>query len=96
MPEEVSTKKSEQKEHVPLPEKKKKKRKIKKEGPGIYQVETEDVKLKVVAAASTPAPSAMVQPSINFKELLLQESTKGGRRSSGRVSKHVEKWIKRH
>ena len=94
MPEEISTKKSEQKERVPLPEKKKKKRKIKKEGPGVYQVQTEDVKLKVVAAASTPAPTQMVQPSINFRELLLQESTKSGRRSSGRVSKHVEKWIK--
>uniref|UniRef100_A0A914XZE3 Uncharacterized protein n=1 Tax=Panagrolaimus superbus TaxID=310955 RepID=A0A914XZE3_9BILA len=41
MPEEISTKKSEQSEHAPLPEKKKKKRKVKREGPGIYQVQTE-------------------------------------------------------
>uniref|UniRef100_A0A7E4VJB5 RRP15-like protein n=1 Tax=Panagrellus redivivus TaxID=6233 RepID=A0A7E4VJB5_PANRE len=96
MPEEVSTKKEEQEDDVPpLPEakKKRKKRRVKKEAPGVFAVETDDVKLKVVAEASRTV-SAVLHPTIHFKDLLIAETSKSGRRKAGAINKHATKWLK--
>lgn len=88
--------------------KKKRKRRIRKREPGIYSVETKsvfflfsmiehvfsDLQLKVVAEKSV-VPAQMLHPKIHFKEMLLQEATKSGRKkvvaSSNKVS---QKWLK--
>ncbi|KAE9551439.1 hypothetical protein FO519_005340 [Halicephalobus sp. NKZ332] len=96
-PEEVSTKKPRLDDDAEVEEpqkKKKRKRRIKKEEPGIYSVETEDLKVKVVAE-KTVTSAQIMHPPIHFKDMLLQEVTRSGRRKAAAGSSKIpDKWLK--
>uniref|UniRef100_A0AC34QQL6 Uncharacterized protein n=1 Tax=Panagrolaimus sp. JU765 TaxID=591449 RepID=A0AC34QQL6_9BILA len=97
MPEEVSYKKPEGDDadfyQPKKPEPKKHTKTIRKEEPGVYSVETEDLKVKVVAQ-KTVTPGCL--PRIHFKQMLFDESTIYRRKKVGpKVDRRWFKTIKR-
>jgi hypothetical protein len=94
-PEEHSSKQltlEENKGQIPEKQSKKKKRRVKKIEKGVYEVNVQDAKFKVVSLSSSGQNNSL-KPKMNFKEELLALSTKKQRRTSRVHSSHQDKWI---